>query len=126
MKRSIQTFLVFALVMVFSANTFAQGKMSEERKKEMKAKFEVYKQKLNLNEEQSKKVDTINAAYFDGLTTLKNSVESKMEKYKKLKSLNSDRNKQMKSVLTKEQFKIYKEQQQEMKEEFKARRANRE
>jgi hypothetical protein len=32
----------------------------------------------------------------------------------------------MKEVLTKEQFKIYKQQQREMKEEFKQRRANRE
>jgi hypothetical protein len=32
----------------------------------------------------------------------------------------------MKEVLTKEQFKIYKEQQAERKEEFKQRRANRE
>ncbi len=41
-----------------------------------------------------------------------------MSKYKKLKSLNAERDKKMKEVLTKDQFKIYKQQQQEMKDEF--------
>jgi hypothetical protein len=40
--------------------------------------------------------------------------------------LNSERDKKMKEVLTKDQYKIYQQQQKEMKDDFKERRANRE
>jgi hypothetical protein len=100
--------------------------MTEEQRKEAKARYQAYKEKLNLTEDQSKKVDAINTTWFEGITELKNSGASKMTKYKKYKSLKAERDTKMKEVLTKEQFRIYKQQQQEMKEEFKQRRANRE
>jgi hypothetical protein len=49
-----------------------------------------------------------------------------MAKYKKYKALKSDKDQKMKEVLTKDQYKIYLQQQQEMKDEFQERRANRE
>jgi hypothetical protein len=109
-----------------AANTVAQSKLTEEQKKEARAKYQAHKEKLNLTEDQSKQVDAINAPWFEGIAQLKKSDASKMSKYKKFKSLNAERDKKMKEVLTKDQFKIYKEQQAEMKEEFKQRRANRE
>ena len=126
MKRIIKLTAVLVLTTLMAATVSAQSKMTEEQKKEAKAKYQAYKEKLNLTEDQSKKVDAINTTWFEGITELKNSDASKMSKYKKLKSLKSERDKKMKEVLTKEQFKIYKQQQEEMKEEFKQRRANRE
>ncbi|SEO78203.1 hypothetical protein [Niastella yeongjuensis] len=125
MKRIIKITAMLVLV-ILATNVSAQSKMSEEQKTEAKAKYQELKQKLNLSEDQSKKVDAINTTWFEGVTELKKSNEPKMVKRNKLKSLNDTRNRQMKDVLTKEQFKIYKEQQKEMKEEFKQRRANRE
>ena len=126
MKRIIKITTVLVLITLLAAHVSAQSKMTEEQKKEAKAKYQAYKEKLNLTEDQSKKVDAINAPWLEGIAALKNSDASKMAKYKKLKSLNTERNKKMKEVLTKDQFKIYKQQQSEMKEEFKQRRANRE
>jgi hypothetical protein len=120
MKRIIKITAMLVLV-ILAANASAQSRMTE-----AKAKYQEQKQKLNLNEDQSKKVDAINTTWFEGITALKKSTESKMAKRNKFKSLNSTRDKQMKDVLTKEQFKLYKEDQKEMKEEFKQRRANRE
>ena len=126
MKRIIKLTLVLLLVTGIAANASAQSKMTEEQKKEAKATYQEYKEKLNLTEDQSKKVDAINSTWFEGIAELRNSSSSKMAKYKRYKSLNADKDKQMKEVLTKEQFKTYKQQQKEMKAEFKQRRANRE
>ncbi|MBO9205337.1 MULTISPECIES: hypothetical protein [Niastella] len=125
MKRIIKITAMLSLV-ILATHVSAQSKMTEEQKAEAKARYQELKQKLNLTEDQSKKVDAINASWFEGLAEIKNSNEPKMAKRKKLKSLNEMKNRQMKDVLTKEQFKTYQEQQKEMKEEFKQRRANRE
>ncbi|OQP58074.1 hypothetical protein A3860_07025 [Niastella vici] len=126
MKRILNITLMLVLVTLMAANASAQAKMTEEQIKEVKARYQANKEKLNLTEDQSKKVDAINTSWFEGVAKLKNSGSSKMERYKKFKSLNQERDSKMKEVLTKEQFKIYKQQKQEMKEEFKQRRANRE
>lgn len=126
MKTIIRIGFSLVLTAILSAGAFAQSKMTDEQKKEAKARYEQYKQKLNLNDDQSKKVDAINTTYFEGIGELKNSNASKLSKYRKFKSLSSDRDKKMKAVLTKEQYKTYKEQQEQRKEEFKQRRANRE
>jgi Spy/CpxP family protein refolding chaperone len=126
MNRIIKIMMLLVLVTMATLHAAAQSKMTDEQKQEAKAKYQAYKEKLKLTEDQSKKVDAINTTWFEGITELKNSGASKMAKYKKLKSLNGERDKKMKEVLTKEQFKIYKEQQAERKEEFKQRRANRE
>jgi hypothetical protein len=126
MIRIIKITVALVLITLVATNASAQSKMTEEQKQEIKAKYQANKEKLNLTEDQSKKVDAINSTWVEGIASLKNSDASKMSKYKKLKSLKEEKNKKMKEVLTKEQFKIYKEQQAEMKEEFKQRRANRE
>jgi Spy/CpxP family protein refolding chaperone len=126
MKRIINVITMLLLVMLVAANACAQSKMTEDQKKEAKARYQAYKEKLNLTEDQSKKVDAINTTWFEGIAAIKNSDEPKMARYKKFKSLNAERDKKMKEVLTKEQFKVYKQQKQEMKDEFKQRRANRE
>jgi hypothetical protein len=112
--------------MLVSDQASAQSKMTEEQKKEAKANYQAYKEKMNLTEEQSKKVDAINAEWLTGLADLKKSNASKMGKYKKYKALKSDKDQKMKAVLTKDQYKIYQQHQKEMKDEYQERRANRE
>lgn len=126
MKTIIRIGVSLVLTTIFSAGVLAQSKMTEEQMKKAKARYEQYKQKLNLTNDQSKKVDAINTTYFEGIAELKKNDASKLSKYRRFKSLSSDRDKKMKEVLTKEQYKIYKQQQEERKEEFKQRRANRE
>ena len=122
MKRIIKITAKLVLV-ILATHASAQSRMTEA---DARAKYQELKQKLNLTEDQSKKVDAINTTWFEGIADLKKSTEPKMAKRNKFKSLNDTRNKQMKDVLTKEQFKIYKENQKEMREEFNQRRANRE
>jgi Spy/CpxP family protein refolding chaperone len=126
MKNIINSTLMGLFVILAAMNASAQSKMTEEQKQQAKDRYQAYKKELNLSEDQSKKVDAINTTWFEGIAELKKSGASKMTRYKKFKSLNAERDKKMKEVLTKEQFKIYKQQQEERKEEFKQRRANRE
>ncbi|WP_207513603.1 hypothetical protein [Longitalea luteola] len=125
MKQIIRIITALVVITLGAINASAQSKMTEAQKTEAKARYQEYKEKLNLTEEQSKKVDAINTTWFEGISELKNSNGSKLAKYKKYKSLNAEKDRKMKEVLTKEQFKIYKQQQDERKEEFKQRRANR-
>ena len=113
-------FAVVILLMFVTVNGFAQKrtKLTEEQKKEMMARFEAYKEKLNLTEEQEPKVQNINANYFEALAGLRDSNASRLDKFKTYRNLKSEKDKKMKQVLTKEQLKVYTEFQQEMKEEF--------
>lgn len=122
MKTILKLTLFMVMATMAATHASAQSKMTEEQKKEAKEKYEAFKQKLNLNEEQSKKVDEINATYLQGLGELKKSGAGKMAKYKKFRALQSDKDKKMKEVLNKDQYKIYKEYQAEVKEEFRNNR----
>lgn len=118
--------LVLLLLLLGAAVTgFTQSKLTEEQKKEFKEKQAAYKAKLNLTEDQSAKMDSINMEYFEGLAGLKESSGSKLSKLKKFKSLSSDRDAKVKKILTEEQYKLFKQQQKEMKEDFKENRSKR-
>ncbi len=117
MKALISTILFFA-----SFNLFAQANLTDEQKEALMANQESYLKELNLTEEQKPQVDQINKEYISGLKELKNSGGSRMQKYRKIKSLSSERSRQMKAVLTPEQFDIFEKHQEELKKEFKARR----
>lgn len=100
----------------------AQTKMTDEQRQETLARFEEFKTKLNLSEEQETKVDAINSEFFNGLSALKSSGESKMAKYKKFSALRSKRDAQMKETLNDDQYKEYKKFQSEMKKNVKEKR----
>lgn len=115
--------MLLGILLTSAIMGFSQSKLTEEQKKEFKAKQEAYKAKLNLTDEQATKMDEINMTYLEGLSGLKQSSGSKLSKLKKFKSLSSERDSKVKKILTEEQYKIYKEQQKEMKEDFKEQRS---
>jgi hypothetical protein len=107
------------LLLGAAATGFTQSKLTEEQKKEFKEKQEAYKAKLNLTEDQATKMEAINMTWLEGLSALKGSSGPKLSKYKRFKSLNNERDTQAKKILTEEQYKLFKQQQKEMKEELK-------
>lgn len=122
-KVFIGILLIFSCALTTKAQTTRQ--LSEEQKKELKAKMEAYKAELNLSEEQQPKFEEINLQFAEDLSELKNANGSKLSKYKKFKKLTDERNKKMKELLTDEQYKIYKSHQDEVKKELKSKRSNR-
>lgn len=121
MTKKTLTLLILLLGIAVAGSS--QSKFTEEQKKEFKEKQEAYKAKLNLTEDQAAKMEAINMTYLEGLSALKESSGSKLSKYKKFKSLNNERDAQAKKILTEDQYKIFKEQQKEMKEDFKEHRS---
>ena len=117
--------MIVCLVIAGSGGAYSQAKMTEAQKEEAIARHKAYTEKLNLTEEQKPIVEEINIAFFEALSKLKNSNGSRMEKYRTFKVVSSTRDKEMKKVLTKEQFAIYKENQQQQRDNFKERRRNR-
>ena len=113
-----------ALIALLTATGFAQSKLTEEQKQQLKQQHQEYKEKLNLTDDQAAKMEEINTAYFEQLSTLKGSSDSKMAKYKKYKKLSGEREEKVKKVLDAEQFKLFKAHQKEMKEEFREARKN--
>lgn len=114
--------VIVCLTIVSTGVVFSQAAVTQEEKDKMAARYQAYMEKLNLAEEQKPKVEEINTAYFDGLLNLKNSNGSKMEKFRTFRALSSTRDKEMKNVLTKQQYAIYKQNQQEQRDNFRERR----
>lgn len=124
MKKTLLAILLISAIGLAARAQSPGSKLSEEQKKELKAKMDAYRVQLNLSEEQETKVEAVNAEYIEELSKLKESNASRMKKYKSLKQANQNRDRKMKEILTADQYKIYKAQQQEMKEELKAHRSN--
>jgi len=115
MKRMI-AFAVLMLLGVLAVDGFAQSKMTDQQKQEMKARYEAYKAKLNLTGEQALQVEKINSDYFGALSELRESSESRMSKFKEFRDLRVKKDKKMKDVLAPEQYKLYTDYQAEMKD----------
>jgi hypothetical protein len=122
MKKIILLVMLFTAIFQSVNGQTDKSKLNDEQKKELKAKMDEYRAKLNLSSDQQVKVEAINADYIEALSGIKGAGGSKMNRYKKFKQVKNERDKKMKEVLTREQYKIYKEQQQELKKEVKARR----
>lgn len=114
--------MIVCMLMTISASVHSQARMSEQEREEAMERHEAYMSKLNLSEEQKPKVEEINKEFFEGLADIRATNGSRLEKYNKFKRLSSTRDKKMKEILTKEQYAIYKENQQEQRENFKQRR----
>ncbi len=120
--KKLLTIISFVLI---AASTYAQSRMSEAEREEAIARYQANMEELNLTEEQKPQVEAINMQYLDGLSKLKNSNGSRLDKYRTFKDLSASRDADMKKVLTKEQYAIFKENQKEQREHMKERRRNR-
>ena len=122
MKKIIVLSLILAIAFGGLKAQSGNGRFTPEQKKEMKAKMEAYKAELNLTDEQAEKVEVINSNFFEKLQSIRSGNGSRLEKYRELKDAANERDSRMKQVLTKDQYKIYKKHQKEMKSEMKSRR----
>lgn len=109
---------------VASAGAYCQSRLTEAEREEAIARHQAYMEKLNLTEEQKPRVEEINMKYIESLSNLKHSNASRLDKYRTLKELTATRDAEMKKVLTKEQYAIFKENQQEQRKNFRERRRN--
>lgn len=115
-KLFVLLFTVFAFAMAIPA--VAQDKSNEDR---ARALTDHMKEKLLLSDEQYSKVYNINLSFVNKTSGLRNSGGGRLAKARKLKDADGERDKALKGVLTDEQYKTYKSQKEENREEFKKR-----
>ena len=119
----IQKVLAIALLVLVSQTACSQSRMTDEQKEAFITSYNEYKEKLNLTDTQSTRMDEINRQYLKELKGLQNSGDSKLTKYKKFKRINSDRDAKAKKILTPQQFQIYQQHQKEVREKFRNNRS---
>lgn len=123
--KKVKQLLVFSFLMALcsiSHEIMAQDRFTEQEKQEAINRFNEFQEELNLSNQQKPVVKEINKKYFEKLSHLKNDNTSKFKKFRAYKKLKSHRNKEMKNILTKDQYKIFKEFIKENKQIAKQKR----
>jgi hypothetical protein len=117
--------LLFALFLIGTNTTFAQSRandLSKEQKEEIKKNIEEYASALDLSEDQRPRFEEITKRYAKQMKAVKDSGGRRMSKFKKVKSIRKNKDAEMKTILSKDQYKVYLEKQEEMKDKMKQRR----
>lgn len=117
--------LFFALFLIGTNTTFAQSKaanLTEEQKEEITKNLEEYATAINLTEEQKPKFEEITTKYAKQMKAVKDGGGRRMSKYKKVKSIRKNKDAEMKNLLSKDQYKVYLEKQEEMQKKMRERR----
>jgi len=124
--KSIKVLPLFIVLFFTGINTFYSqsnvDNLTEGQKAEIKKNLEEYAAVLDLSEDQEPKFQEITKKYAKQMIAVKDSDERRMSKFKKVKSIRKDKDAEMKTLLSKEQYKIYLEKQEEMKKRINERR----
>lgn len=100
----------------------AQSRITPEQAKQMKAHRQQFSSKLNLSDSQSVQVRAIDSVYLKGLSRLRNQSGSRLSKLRSLKKLGATKDKQMKKILSNEQYSTYLELKAQSRENFRNNR----
>jgi len=117
--------LFFALFLIGINTNCAQSRatnLTEEQKEEIKKNLEEYAAALHLSEEQKPQFEEITKKYAEQMKAVKDSGGRRMSKFKKVKSIRKNKDAEMKSLLSKDQYKVYLEKQEEMQKKMRERR----
>jgi hypothetical protein len=80
---------------------------------------------LTLDADQYNKVYAVNEQFLDAMAELKNSPGKKLGKFREMKSIDDDRDKQLKKILTSDQYNIYRKNKEANREKMReAHRSN--
>jgi len=116
---------IVVVLLSFCTIAFAQDrKFTEEQKEQIKEQLEQYYEKLDLSEDQKLEFEEITKKYTLQMKTLKTSDKSRFAKYKEYKSIKDSKNKEMQTLLSTEQYKIYEKTQKEIQKKMKEKLKN--
>ncbi len=123
MKTLFNALLVLSISLFCVGPILGQGNMAElsdGQREEMQEEMQVLIDSMKLTE--AEKYDFIRIAkkYSNKLLALKGSDASRFSKYRQFKSISKARNKEMKKLLSAEQYTMYLEKQKEMQAKMKA------
>ncbi|ANI88064.1 hypothetical protein A9P82_01285 [Arachidicoccus ginsenosidimutans] len=120
-KNTILRNLLFSFCLLIGIQTFAQQDSTATKKLTDKMKTE-----LSLTDKQYSEVYAINQNFISQLQALQSSGGGRFAKLKKMKSIANNRDKQLKQILTSEQYQAFEKNKaanrEKMKEAYKARK----
>ena len=122
MNRSRVILAVLFALLISVLATAQESKKMDGVSDETRERIEKYFNELDLSEEQKPQFSEITRKYAVQMMEVKdNTVKSRYEKYKDIKNIQSKKDKEMQVLLNKDQYATYKEVQEEIREEFRAR-----
>lgn len=126
MKKNLLTTVLIVFIAGLVCTVRGQGKLEafmNDTTPEERAQLQTdhMKQSLTLKEDQTSKVGEINLKYSRKMQDTYNTAGSKLQKLRKLKSISAEKDKEMKNVLSAEQYSTYEANKEEMKEKIRAR-----
>ncbi len=125
MKQSKVLILILALLFVGINVSNAQDDASKDEAKKEIVKLLVKDMiALNLTEDQKPSYKEISKRYGQEMKGVKESGNGKFKKFKAMKDISKRKNEEMRQLLTKDQYTLYLEQQEELKEEIKENKKN--
>lgn len=122
--KSLKNSIVVVVLLVSTMSLAQDRELTEEQKVQVKEQLEQYFEKLDLSEEQKPTFEEITKKYALQIKTLKTNDKGRFAKYKEFKSIKRSKNKEMKSLLSDEQYKIYIKTQKEIQKKMKEKRKN--
>jgi hypothetical protein len=119
MKKILSTFLVPLFLVGFCATVYSQDTSSFSAEKYAAKLNEWMKTNLQLTSEQIPKVEEINLKYAKRLEALQAKTIPRRQKLDILKADDKDKEKELKNILTVDQFKKYQAKKNEIKKQMK-------
>lgn len=105
------------LIVATSVSAFAFNSKPQDKKPDPAKRFEQLVKELKLDEKQTKEFKKINDDFIAKLKKERESTSSDREKKREnMKAMTDERDKQIKKVLTEEQYKQYKDKEQKQRE----------
>lgn len=118
--KSMKLFISVITLIFFTSSAMTQeSKLTDAQKAKFKEHLKESFEKLDLSEEQKQKFKEITKKYALQMKTLKTSGQSKPTKIEEFKSIIGSKNKEVKVLLSDEQYIVYEEIQKERLEKFK-------
>ena len=116
---------IFVLFLFVANTTFAQSRatdLSEEQKEEIRNNIEEYAVALDLSEDQRPQFEEITKKYAQQMKAVKDGGGRRMDKFKKVKAIRDSKDAEMKSLLSKDQYRVYLDKREELNKRIMKRR----
>lgn len=127
MKYNIKPLIMIMAFVLLAQTAPAQSKLDKlmtettpEERAEMQTKN--LQEKLSLSEDQYQQVHEINLKYANKMQNIYSADQGKLQRLKSMKAISEDKDREMKQVLSSQQYEAYREEKEKMKEGAKERR----
>ncbi|MGG7662087.1 hypothetical protein [Dyadobacter sp. BHUBP1] len=125
MKNLTTGLCIIFTMLLFAGNALAQQNRLADIPAEQRAQLQTQRMKetLHLDSAQAEKVSAINLSYARKMDPIIAGSGSKLSKLRAFQQVNAAKEKELQMVLSQQQFRQFKQQQQEMKQEIKKRKS---